>query len=68
MPKIEQFQSAFKELLGLDLTAFTTKRDRGAGGGPFRGASADETPRSVMPGEDVPRTGSRRAGHRATRT
>jgi LmbE family N-acetylglucosaminyl deacetylase len=48
--KIEQFQSAFKELLGLDLVAFTAKATA-AQGGPFRGASADEMPRNVVPGE-----------------
>jgi LmbE family N-acetylglucosaminyl deacetylase len=49
--KIEQFQTALKDLLGLDLVAFTTSgsRDQGPGG---RGASADETARSVWPGED----------------
>ena len=49
--KIEQFQTALKDLLGLDLIAFTTSggRDQGPGG---RGASADETARSVWPGED----------------
>jgi LmbE family N-acetylglucosaminyl deacetylase len=50
--KIEQFQSALKELLGLDLIAFTTKADSVQSGGPFRGGSADETPRSVTPGEE----------------
>jgi LmbE family N-acetylglucosaminyl deacetylase len=50
--KIDQFQAALKELLGLDLIAFTTKADSVQGGGPFRGGSADETPRSVMPGEE----------------
>ena len=50
--KIGQFQSALKELLGLDLIAFTTKADSVQSGGPFRGASADETPRSVTPGEE----------------
>jgi LmbE family N-acetylglucosaminyl deacetylase len=49
--KISEFQSAFKELLGLDLVAFTTKEDSLQGGGPFRGGSADETQRSVTPGE-----------------
>ena len=46
-----QFQSALKELLGLDLIAFTTKAENQpsfAG----RGASADETLRSVTPGEE----------------
>ena len=49
--KIEQFQTALKDLLGLDLVAFTAGggSDRGPGG---RGASADETARSVWPGED----------------
>jgi LmbE family N-acetylglucosaminyl deacetylase len=49
--KIEQFQTALKDLLGLDLVAFTTSGggSQGFGG---RGASADETARSVWPGED----------------
>jgi LmbE family N-acetylglucosaminyl deacetylase len=47
--KIDAFQDALKELLGLDLTAFRTN---GGGGGGGRGASADETPASVYPGED----------------
>jgi LmbE family N-acetylglucosaminyl deacetylase len=50
--KIDQFQTALKELLGLDLIAFTTKADNVQSGGPFRGGSADETPRSVTPGEE----------------
>ncbi len=45
--KIDQFQIAFKDLLGLDLVASTT-----GDGGPGRGASADESARSVYPGED----------------
>ena len=49
--KIEQFQSALRLALGLDLAAFTV-RPGSAPGGPFRGASADETPRSVSPGEE----------------
>ncbi len=48
--KIDQFQIAFKDLLGLDLVAFTT--GDGGQGGPGRGASADESVRSVYPGED----------------
>jgi LmbE family N-acetylglucosaminyl deacetylase len=48
--KIEQFQSALKELLGLDVMAFTAKGAGGAGGGSFRGNSADEMPRSITPG------------------
>jgi LmbE family N-acetylglucosaminyl deacetylase len=49
--KILQFQSAFKELLGLDMLAATTVGggDRGGIGGARVG---DETPRSVTPGED----------------
>jgi len=47
--KIDEFQSALKELLGLNLIAFRTN---GGGGGGGRGASADETPASVSPGED----------------
>ena len=49
--KIGQFQEALKDLLGLDLIAFTTGRE-GAPGGPQRGGSADETARSVWPGEE----------------
>lgn len=51
--KIAQFQSALKDLLGLDLAAFTTARGNDRGGSGFGGASADETPRSVFPGEDL---------------
>jgi LmbE family N-acetylglucosaminyl deacetylase len=50
--KIGTFQSALANVLGLDLAAFTTKADSAPGGGPFRGGSADETPRSVAPGEE----------------
>jgi LmbE family N-acetylglucosaminyl deacetylase len=49
--KIGEFQSALTDLLGLDLIAFTSKPGN-AQGGPFRGASADEMPRSVAPGEE----------------
>ena len=49
--KIDQFQSTLKELLGLDLAAFTTKADSLQAAGPFRGGSADETPRSVQPSQ-----------------
>jgi LmbE family N-acetylglucosaminyl deacetylase len=48
--KIEQFQSALKDLLGLDLVAFTSGGG-GDRGGPF-GGGADETRRSVSPGEE----------------
>ena len=47
--KIDTFQSALADLLGLNLIAFRTN---GGGGGGGRGASADETPASVYPGED----------------
>jgi LmbE family N-acetylglucosaminyl deacetylase len=49
--KSEQFEAALKELLGLDLTAFRTNETSAQLSG-FRGASADETPRSVAPGEE----------------
>jgi LmbE family N-acetylglucosaminyl deacetylase len=49
--KIEEFQDTFKELLNLDLIVFTTKADKVESSGP-RGSSADETPRSVAPGEE----------------
>jgi len=50
--KINQFQIALKDLLGLDLVAFTSGGDGGQGYGGGRGASADESARSVYPGED----------------
>ncbi len=50
--KIAQFQMVFRELLGLDLIAFTTKETTAQNGGP-RGSSADEMPRSVSPGEEL---------------
>lgn len=49
--KIDDFQAALAELLGLDLTAFRTNTTAGEGGG-RRGDSADETPASVSPGEE----------------
>ena len=49
--KIEQFQTALKDLLGLDMVAFMTGNSGGQGYG-GRGGSADETARSVSPGED----------------
>lgn len=52
--KISAYSQAFRELLGLDVTAFTAKNGVSARGGPAgRGASADEMPRSVAPGDDV---------------
>lgn len=50
--KAAEFQQAFKDLLGLDLIAFTTRAGSGQGGGSARGGTADETSRSVSPGED----------------
>src|SRR5580704_2291212 len=49
--KIQEFQSALENLLGLELEAFRTSESAVQSGG-FRGNSADETPRSVSPGED----------------
>jgi LmbE family N-acetylglucosaminyl deacetylase len=49
--KINQFQIALQELLGLDLLAFTTKAEKIENFGP-RGSSADEMQRSVTPGEE----------------
>ena len=49
--KIAQFESALQDVLGLELTAFRTNESKVQEGG-FRGSSADETPRSVSPGED----------------
>ncbi|MGD0892114.1 MAG: PIG-L family deacetylase [Terracidiphilus sp.] len=50
--KIAQFQTALKNLLGLDLVAFTTHASKVEDGG-FRGGGPDETPRSVTPGEEI---------------
>jgi LmbE family N-acetylglucosaminyl deacetylase len=47
--KIDEFQTAFKDLLGLDLIGFVSRS--GGGGGFGRGSSADESARSVTPGE-----------------
>jgi LmbE family N-acetylglucosaminyl deacetylase len=49
--KIEQFQSTFKDLLGLDLTAFVTRAGGDQGTGSSRGGAADESPASVAPGQ-----------------
>ncbi len=49
--KIEQFQGALRLALGLDLMAFRTDARTASGGG-FRGQTADETQRSVSPGEE----------------
>jgi LmbE family N-acetylglucosaminyl deacetylase len=49
--KVAQFESALEDVLGLELTAFRTNESKVQEGG-FRRSSADETPRSVSPGED----------------
>ena len=49
--KIDTFQTVFQDLLGLDLIAFTTRNGDGQPGGGNRGGTADETPRSVTPGQ-----------------
>lgn len=48
--KIDQFQATLADLLGLDVIAYRTNESNAQPGG-FRGASADETTRSVSPGE-----------------
>ena len=50
--KVEQFQTALKDLLGLDLVAFTSSGGGDRGGPGPGGGGADETKRSVYPGED----------------
>ncbi len=49
--KVQQFQSALKDMLGLDLAAFTTSGGDRSGPGPG-GGGADETARSVSPGQE----------------
>ena len=52
--KSGQFQSALAQLLGLELSAFRASSGSGSTGGiAGRGASADETQRSVAPGEEL---------------
>jgi len=50
--KIGQFQSALRNLLGLDLIAFSTRSTNAEDNGGPRGGGPDETPRSVVPGEE----------------
>jgi hypothetical protein len=50
--KIDEFQTALKELLGLEVVAFRAREGGASGGFGPRGGSADETPRSVAPGEE----------------
>jgi hypothetical protein len=49
--KSDQFQTALKELLGLEMTAVRTGEGAPQGVGP-RGGGAEETPRSIAPGEE----------------
>jgi len=50
--KIGQFQSALQDLLGLDMIPFRTNETSVQSGG-FRGNTADESSRSVSPGETL---------------
>ena len=50
--KMNQFQAALGNALGLDLQAFTVRGGGGASGGPF-GGGMDETPRSAVPGQEI---------------
>jgi LmbE family N-acetylglucosaminyl deacetylase len=50
--KIEQFQQALAQALGLDLQAYTTRSTAPPGRGPF-GGGIDETSRSVSPGDPL---------------
>jgi LmbE family N-acetylglucosaminyl deacetylase len=49
--KIAVFQSALRDLLGIDFIAVRT-RESAVQGGSFRGNSADEAPDSVSPGQE----------------
>jgi len=51
--KIDEFQSALADLLGLDLLAYSTKSTSAVDGGGPRGGGPDEMPRSVSPGEEL---------------
>lgn len=50
--KMQQFQDALGEALGLDLQAFTVRAGSSSGGGPF-GGGVEETSRAVVPGQQV---------------
>jgi LmbE family N-acetylglucosaminyl deacetylase len=50
--KIEQFQQALAESLGLDLQAITTRSSTATNQGPF-GGGIDETSRSLAPGDPL---------------
>jgi LmbE family N-acetylglucosaminyl deacetylase len=49
--KINQFQHALADLLGIDVIAFRTRESHVTNSG-FRGNSADETSQSISPGEE----------------
>ena len=49
--KINEFQSALADALGLHMIAFRTNETHAQSGG-FRGSSADETSTSISPGEE----------------
>ena len=54
--KVDEFQRALADMLGLDLIAFRARsgggQGAGSGGSSARGGTADETPQSVSPGQD----------------
>jgi LmbE family N-acetylglucosaminyl deacetylase len=50
--KLDQFQSALAESLGLDMQAYTFRSAASASQGPF-GGGLDETPRSAVPGQEI---------------
>jgi len=50
--KLEQFQAALSEALGLDLQAYTARESGQRRQGPF-GGGVDETPRNVSPGQAI---------------
>jgi hypothetical protein len=50
--KIDEFERALSDMLGLDLVAFRTRTGSGQREGSGRGGTADETPRSVSPGQE----------------
>ena len=50
--KIEEFQSALADALGINMTAFRSNEPHAQGSG-FRGASPDESPTNVSPGQQI---------------
>ena len=51
--KINEFQSALADALGLNMIAFRNNKPSAQGGSAFRGPSADESSTSVSPGQDL---------------